>query len=77
MASDESMLSIFEQYVRQYHKDLLRFASHLLHQNLSNLDIDQAEDLVQETLTIAWERRETFLASPSPVGWLYQTGELQ
>ena len=73
MTSDESMLSVFEQYVRQYHKDLLRFASHLLRQNLHNLDVDQAEDLVQETLTIAWERRETFLASPSPAGWLYQT----
>lgn len=31
------------------------------------------EDLTQEAFTILWEKQESFLASPNPIGWLYVT----
>lgn len=71
--SEESLIAIFEHYVRTYHKELLRFAVAAFRKNGGSADIDRAEEAVQETFTIAWQKRDAFLTSESPVGWLYIT----
>lgn len=34
---------------------------------------DRAEDVVQETFALAWERRKDVLSHEKPVGWLHKT----
>ena len=71
--SDAEALSLFETFVRNNHRDLLRFATALFRRSNGKADTDRAEEAVQEAFTIAWEKRDAFLASPNPTGWMYLT----
>lgn len=69
----DSTLEFYEHIVRTEHKSLLRLASILLSSKTGKVDIHRAEDAVQETFTIAWEKQELFLNHPNPSGWLIVT----
>jgi DNA-directed RNA polymerase specialized sigma24 family protein len=65
--SDPECMAFLETCFREEYKDMLLFASSLLG------DRTQAETAVQDTFVTALEKREQFLKSPSPVGFLYNT----
>jgi len=60
-------MDFLEACFREEYKDMFLFASSLLG------DRTQAEAAVQDTFVTALEKREQFLKSPSPVGFLYNT----
>lgn len=67
---EESVLSpeemeIIEQYYRAEYENMLRFATHILH------DENLAQVAVQETFVVASRKFSSLTGSPRPVGWLY------
>lgn len=72
-AIPKSSLSFYEQLVRTQHKTLLRLAVTLLSRKNKTPDIHRAEDAVQETFSIAWEKWDVLSTHPNPAGWLVIT----
>lgn len=64
----------FEALYRAYYNDLYRYAVVLLRgYNVEGRFVSgKAEEVVQETFSIAWEKRSALFSSPAPVGWLYK-----
>lgn len=65
----------FEELYRSQYSSLYRYAVALL-KGYSSQDLyvsGRAEEAVQETFSLAWEKRREFFSGPSPVGWLYRT----
>lgn len=68
----EAQKAQFEQLYREHCQSLLRMALSRM-KNYTSLELytaGRAEEAVQETFSIAWEKRDDFLASPAPLGWL-------
>ena len=64
---NEEHLQLIEKYFQSEYADMLSFAYYLLNNR------SMAEVAVQETFVTALVNIEKFAASPSPVGWLYNT----
>ena len=64
---------LYEQYYQTYYSKLWRQALQILRQYQGTGDPGRAEEAVQETFLIAWEKPKAFLDSPSPEGWLVNT----
>ncbi len=64
---------LYEQYYQAYYTKLWRQALQILRQYQGAGDPGRAEEAVQETFLIAWEKPKAFLDSPSPEGWLVNT----
>lgn len=65
----------FEMLYRSQYSALYRYAVVLL-KGYNSRDMyvsGRAEEAVQETFSLAWEKRHDLFLSPSPVGWLYRT----
>lgn len=58
---------IIEYYYKTEYNNLLRYSKRIL------LNDGLAEDAVQDTFQIAMRKLDKFIASPNPVGWLYET----
>lgn len=55
---EETQLEFYERLIRTHHKELLRLASIWLYQRANDaVDFGRAEEAVQETFTIAWEKK--------------------
>lgn len=68
---EETQLEFYERLIRTHHKELLRLASIWLYQRANDaVDFGRAEEAVQETFTIAWEKREILMEHPNPIAWL-------
>lgn len=68
---EETQLEFYERLIRTHHKELLRLASIWLYQRANDaVDFGRAEEAVQETFTIAWEKREILMEHPKPIAWL-------
>ena len=63
----------FNQLFHTYHKPVFLYLRTLLARRGHPPDPHLVEDLTQEAFTILWEKQESFLASPNPIGWLYVT----
>ena len=63
----------FNQLFHTYHKPVFLYLRTLLARRGHPPDPHLMEDLTQEAFTILWEKQESFLASPNPIGWLYVT----
>ena len=70
---DQPLDVMFEDLFRTHYRDLRRYAIAVLRKRTGNADADRAEEAVQETFAVAWNKADALLASPSPVGWLYKT----
>lgn len=60
----------FQALFQREYPGLLRCAMGILRSRGAGQD--KAEDAVQETFLLAWQRREALLSSPHPVGWTYR-----
>lgn len=63
----------FSQLFHAYHKPVFLYLRALLTRRGHPPDPHLVEDLTQEAFTVLWEKQESFLASPNPIGWLYVT----
>lgn len=63
----------FNQLFHTYHKPVFLYLRTLLARRGHPPDPHLVEDLTQEAFTVLWEKQESFLASPNPIGWLYVT----
>lgn len=59
----------FNQLFHTYHKPVFLYLRTLLARRGHPPDPHLVEDLTQEAFTILWEKQESFLASPNPIGW--------
>lgn len=63
----------FSHLFHTYHKPVFLYLRALLARRGHPPDPHLLEDLTQEAFTVLWEKQESFLASPNPIGWLYVT----
>ena len=63
----------FDALFLEKHALLHRYAVHALQEATGRWDPGRAEDAVQETFWVLWQRSEEYLAHPKPEKWLYQT----
>lgn len=63
----------FDALFLEKHALLHRYAVHALREATGRWDPGRAEDAVQETFWVLWQRSEDYLAHPKPDKWLYQT----
>lgn len=67
----ETPLEFYERLVRTHHKELLRLSSIWMMQRATDtVDFGRAEEAVQETFTIAWEKKDILMKHPNPIAWL-------
>ena len=68
----EAQKAQFEQLYREHYQSLVRMALSRMksYTSLELYTLGRAEEAVQETFGIAWEKRDDFLSSPAPLGWL-------
>ena len=62
--------NFFQSLCEQYYADLGNFLLAL------TKDRELAQDLLQETFIVAWNKRELLLTHPNPAGFLFQTARL-
>lgn len=62
--------NFFQSLCEQYYTDLGNFLLAL------TKDRELAQDLLQETFIVAWNKRELLLTHPNPAGFLFQTARL-
>ena len=62
--------NFFQSLCEQYYADLGNFLLALAK------DRELAQDLLQETFIVAWNKRELLLTHPNPAGFLFQTARL-
>ena len=62
--------NFFQSLCEQYYADLGNFLLAL------TKDRELAQDLLQETFIVAWNKRELLLTHPNPAGFLFQTPRL-
>lgn len=69
----DDMTTRYEQLYREKYKDLKRCTQTLFrcYQQMTPND-GQIEEVVQETFSIAWQRREEVFSRDNPGGWLYE-----
>ena len=71
-ADQEAKELIYKLYKGEYEK-LVRCAISYLKTGNDEPNVrSRAEDVVQETFTLFWERRRDVLSKEKPVGWLYK-----
>ena len=71
--TDQEAARIFHDIVVQEYEKLIRCAVAYLRLTTAEAHLlGKAEDVVQEMLTLAWERRQDVLSKDKPVGWLYE-----
>lgn len=62
---------LYNEYLKELYtqqsRGMIRYANAVFH------DQYRAEEAVQETFAVAWQKIESLIASPSPVGWLFVT----
>lgn len=73
--NEDTAQDMFDELYRSEYKGLLRNAIALFQRMgvQGQTARDRAEDAVQETFRVAWEKRSKVLTSPSPKGWLFST----
>jgi RNA polymerase sigma-70 factor (ECF subfamily) len=64
---DEKRAAFYTALVAAHCDGLFKFAYARIRHN------EDAEDVVEETLLIAWKRIDVLIVSPNPGGWLYNT----
>lgn len=71
--TDQEAARIFHDIVVQEYEKLIRCAVAYLRLTTAEAHLlGKAEDVVQDMLTLAWERRRDVLSKDKPVGWLYE-----
>ncbi len=71
--SDQGAAKIFHDIVVQEYEKLVRCAVAYLRLTTAEAHLlSKAEDVVQDMLVLAWERRHEVLSKDKPVGWLYE-----
>lgn len=72
MDSEHEKKIFHDMFIQEY-IGMLRYASALLKIRDSGAPVNgRAEDAVQETFALAWDRRSEVLSKEKPVGWLYK-----
>lgn len=72
--TDQEAEEIIQTYYENEYEKLVRCAAVYLKTKNNQVHIlNRAEDLVQETFALGWERRQDVLSCEKPVGWLYGT----
>lgn len=70
--TEDEYNEFFKQLFDREYPGLLRYASSILKSLDGSSPVSsKAEDAVQEAFACAWKERKDVLASPEPVGWLY------
>lgn len=74
-SDEEAAQEMFDELYRTEYKGLMRSVISMFQRMGVQGDnaTDRAQDAVQETFRVAWEKRTCALTSPSPKGWLYST----
>ena len=75
MTSEEMRLmeAKMEALFREHYPKLVQYVGIILARSSYHTNPDRAEEVVQDTFEIAWNKWDHMMASPNPVGWLYQT----